>query len=141
MQLALCEIYHPYFHGNDTQYQKLACSFICMYILSSDEFYNSDIEHMVMLWQERRDEKLADLEINGLKHSHIRNYHKIIHNHTYMVPQLVSIIESDAGHSLCVIHTIWLKIIQRKWKKYYQQRLAYCKHPLSLHRRSILGHW
>jgi len=141
MQLALCEIYHPYFHGNNNEDSNLACSFICMHILAPNEFYNSDYKHMVALWQERRDEIIANSEINRLKHSYIRNYQKIIHNHIYTVPQLVSIFESNTGHSLCIIHTIWLKIIQRKWKKYYQQRLAYCKHPSSLHRRSILGHW
>ena len=47
MQLALCEIYHPYFHGNDNEDSNLACSFICMHILAPNEFYNSDYKYMV----------------------------------------------------------------------------------------------
>ncbi len=137
MQLALCEIYHPYFHGTDHNDSNLTCSFICMHTLTPDEFYNDDYKYMVSLWQQRRE----NVNINRLKHSYIRNYQSILYNHIYMMPQLISIFESSDGHSVCILHTLWLKIIQRKWKKYYQQKLAYCKQPSSLYRRSIIGRW
>ena len=148
MQLGLCEIYHPHFHGrndndndNDDDGGFLYTSFIYMQPISIEEFYDSDYHDTLGQWKLSRDQSMRGYHENELKHPHIRNYLNLEKNNIYRRPQIVSKFELDSGHTLCIIKTIWLKILQRKWKKYYQARISSFKQPRKLMKRSILGHW
>ena len=48
----------------------------------------------------------------------------------------------DHGYyALCIVKTVWLKILQRKWKRYYHSMLAKRKNPRNLMYRQITGKW
>jgi hypothetical protein len=56
------------------------------------------------------------------KHSLIRNYNHIIKHINYMIPEIAQCILLPTGERMCIIKTMWLKFIQRKWKQVYQKR-------------------
>ena len=141
MHLGLCEIYHPHFHGENVDIPFLYTSFIYMQPISPEEFYNSDFKDVLQQWKSLIHQSLSNYTENELKHPHIRNYLTLMRNNIYMRPHIVSKFELDTGHTLCIIKTIWLKIFQRKWKKYYQAKISSFKQPHKLMKRSILGHW
>ena len=141
MQLGLCEIYHPHFHGQNEDIALLYTSFIYMQPISIEEFYHLDYQDTLCQWERSMDQSMRGYHENELKHPHIRNYLTLVKNNIYRKPQIVSKFELDSGHTLCIIKTLWLKILQRKWKKYYQARISSFKQPQNLMKRSILGHW
>ncbi len=55
-------------------------------------------------------------------------------------PQIIKIYEID-DTCLCVIKTMWLKIFQRKYKNYYNNKMNYYKNPRNIMNRSVYGKW
>jgi hypothetical protein len=61
-----------------------------------------------------------------------------------MNPQIAQCILLESGERVCIIKTIWLKIIQRKWKKIYKERrkiISKRNEPSMLLLREITGKW
>jgi len=82
--------------------------------------------------------------INNIRHPTIRNYSNIIHRENYIKPEIGHCIDLPTGETIVIIKTIWLKIIQRKWKKVFAERKRIEKergHPNALYTRMITGHW
>jgi len=44
-------------------------------------------------------------------------------------------------YEFCILKTFWLKIFQRKWKKYYHDMIERRKNIRNLQMRSIYGKW
>lgn len=141
-KIGVCELYHPYYHGcldhlEPTQKKELYGSYICFQTLHDNELYEDEdlfphngsgpwglSTHRV--WPE-------------VSHPFIRNYDTIIES--YNVDIFTTYIKD--GVTLCIPKTFWLKIFQRKWKKYYKQlqsRIQRAKNPRNLLRRKIYGH-
>jgi len=83
----------------------------------------------------RRDEK---------RHRLIRNYHNIIREPNYIKPEIAECIELPTGEHIVIIKTMWIKIIQRKWKKIYatRQHMIMCRSsPTSIATRQVTGKW
>jgi hypothetical protein len=77
-------------------------------------------------------------------HKIIRNYHNIISRADYIKPEIGECIELFTGEQIVIIKTIWLKIIQRKWKKVFAKRqliIKYRSSPNSLSFRQVTGNW
>ena len=140
-QLAICELYHPYFHGDlndeDNKVKNyIYNSYLCAYTIEEGELYDQDIypsrnEGPWGLSRERLWPKV--------KHPSIRNYHHIVKKYALDIVQMVYL---NTGHHICIPKTFWLKILQRKYKNYYkklQERIRQAKHPKALLRRQITG--
>lgn len=56
------------------------------------------------------------------QHPIIRNYNKIIRSKNYFTPQIGICIVLPTLETVAIIKTIWIKIIQRTWKKIYKHR-------------------
>jgi hypothetical protein len=56
------------------------------------------------------------------KHPTIRNYHNIISNPNYIKPEIGQYIILPTQEAVAILKTFWLRIIQRKWKKVFQER-------------------
>lgn len=49
----------------------------------------------------------------------IRNYINIVQSNLSHSPQIIQTLKLKTGEYACIIKTVWLKIIQRKWRKLY----------------------
>ena len=56
------------------------------------------------------------------RHPTIRNYHNIISNPNYIKPEIGEYIILPTQEAVAILKTFWLRIIQRKWKKVFQER-------------------
>ena len=139
-KLAICELYHPYFHGDlndeDNKVKNyLYNSYLCAYTIEEDELYD--------LYPWRSHERPWGLPLErswpDVKHPSIRNYHNIVKKYALEIVQMIHI---NTGHQMCIPKTFWLKIIQRKYKNHYkkiQERIRRTKHPKALLQRQITG--
>jgi len=92
--------------------------------------------------------KSYNTQINSItnipSYSIVKNYENIVKNSNYIKPQIAENIVLESGHTICIIKTIWLKLIQRTWKKIYALRKATiakrCKYE-SIRFREITGRW
>jgi hypothetical protein len=70
----------------------------------------------------------------------IRDYIKIFNSKLCIYPQIIKITIAPTGESLCTIHTSFVAIIQRKWKRYFKllmQKINKLKNPNNLLRRQL----
>jgi len=92
--------------------------------------------------------KFYNKEYNSLRineaHLLIRNYHNIISKPDYIKPEIAECIKLPTLETIAIIKTIWIKIIQRKWKNIYKKRhdiYNLRKIPNNLLTRQITGKW
>jgi hypothetical protein len=81
---------------------------------------------------------------NIVDHIIIRNYQNIINKPNYIKPEIAQCIILETGHSIAIIKTLWIKFIQRKWKKIYEERKIIMRRrmsPSSLSTRELTGRW
>ena len=81
---------------------------------------------------------------NAPPFSTIRNFNNIVSKDNYIRPQIAENITLESGHRVCVIKTIWFKLIQRTWKKVFALRKTIIKRRCSFHSlkiREITGKW
>ena len=77
-------------------------------------------------------------------HKLIRNYHNIIRNANYIKPEIAECFNLPTGEYIAIIKTMWIKFIQRKWKKVFADRqyIIKCRScPSSLSTRQLTGYW
>lgn len=55
-------------------------------------------------------------------HPTLRNYEKIIFKNIFVKPQIVEKLYLRGDECVAIIKTMWIKFIQRKWKKIFKQR-------------------
>lgn len=79
-----------------------------------------------------------------IPHKTIRNYHNIISRPNYIRPEIAECFELPTLEHIAIIKTIWLKIIQRKWKVVFAARKIIIQmrySPSSLVIRQLTGIW
>jgi hypothetical protein len=82
--------------------------------------------------------------MRSISHPIIRNYSNIIRRANYIKPEIGLCIELHTHEQIVIIKTIWLKIIQRKWKKVFAERKRLLKErclPGALYSRMMTGKW
>ena len=115
-ELGICEIYNSYIHG----YTERSCGnidghYIIFWLIDSESFLKTDdYKDVITLLKDG-----YYLYINKTKHSTIRNYNNIIKQENYIKLDIVEKNILETGEITAIIKTFWIKIIQRKWKKYY----------------------
>jgi hypothetical protein len=132
-QLAICELYHPYFHGSIVNGIKnyLFGSFLCTYPIDISNIYDDDLYPS---------DNSGPWGVNRARSWDVP--HPIIRNYNVMKKctlEIVQVVHLNTGHQVCILKTFWLKIIQRKYKNYYKKRIMRAKHPKALLRRQITG--
>ena len=134
-ELAHCELYHPNIHGEvydedqpyDTPFHDkdyIYSSYLYHGNITLDEFYGDDY--------------IIDIEhYPNPPHPVIRHWNEAIKPYSLQIVQRI-----DHGYyALCIVKTVWIKILQRKWKRYYHSMLAKRKNPRKLMYRQITGKW
>ena len=77
-------------------------------------------------------------------HPTIRNYHNIISRPNYIKPEIAEYIILPTQEAIAILKTVWLRIIQRKWKKVFAERQDIIKKRrlnASISSREIYGKW
>lgn len=77
-------------------------------------------------------------------HPTIRNYHNIISRPNYIQPEIGEYIILPTQEAVVILKTFWLRIIQKKWKKVFQERKNIIRQRCDLSNlsiREIRGRW
>jgi hypothetical protein len=132
--ISLCELYNRRIHGNensDVLYHYLVDSrYKALDMISiNDIAYHMNLEYQYLINQ---------------THDIFRNYKEIITRENYVKPEITECIYLSTGHCVAILKTVWLRLIQRKWKNIIKERKQIIKkrsHPNSLRHREITGKW
>ena len=164
--LVLCEIHYSPFHGKSkSSYKNIEGHYLLIdkfdgvtgMVLDTDEEDISDsdsdsdtdsdndnrVTHISNIQRLYLNE-YANFISRHFPHKTIRNYYNIISRPDYIKPEIGECFELVTGEQIVIIKTIWLKIIQRKWKKVFakrQQIIKYRSSPSSLSFRQLTGKW
>ena len=112
---------------------------------SESEYNDSDSESELSTindFVEFYNEYYNDSEVES--HNILRNYQNIIARLDYIKPEIAECIELESQYSVAIIKTIWIKLIQRKWKKIYAERKNVIRQRAqfsSLKTRELTGKW
>lgn len=122
--LGICEIFHPNIHGfTNNSYQYIQTHFIILSIIHKSDFYTMCIRDCIHNYI---NSVYRYYNINNHKlihHPNIRNYNNIISNKNNIKLNIILIIKLRTNENIAIIKTFWLKILQRKIKKNYKNRL------------------
>ena len=164
--LVLCELYNRNIHGlSDDTIQEVDGHYLVLNKfngktnrLLDDEEYDTDdnltdnddidtdtdadtVISTINEFASMYNEYYAD---NIVDHIIIRNYQNIINKPNYIKPEIAQCIILETQHSVAIIKTLWIKIIQRKWKKIYKERKIIMRRRMStssLSTRELTGRW
>ena len=140
--LAISEIFSPVIHGfNINSDQEMASRFLVFTTMTNEEFYNNEHEELIEIVLQQYN-TMFNNAINELLHPFIRNYRNIAKN--FIRLDIVNLEVLETEETICTIHTFWLKIIQRKWKKIFNERkkiLTYRKSMRHIMERELMGRY
>jgi hypothetical protein len=125
---------------------------------NTDTEYNSDSDSDSG-YEENSLDRIGD-KINFLKHIYthlrnaseqyfgphptIRNYRNIVLSPNYIKPEIGEYIILPTQEAIAILKTFWLRIIQKKWKKVFQERKNTIRKRCNfsnLSIREIRGRW
>jgi hypothetical protein len=130
--ITVCELYNSTVYGPPS-FNSLHAHYMVLHRLKK---YDERLIHK-MIWYYTGN--LANRA--NYKHPIIRNY---IHIHNQMAPEITECFYLLTGECICVKKTIWIRLIQRTWKKIYKLRLETNARrilPRNLFYRGITGSW
>ena len=141
--IVLCELYNEDIHGTTNSINLQTSYFVLnrykyfeLDVINNDcVYYNSQYNNIV------RNTLIRDTFRN---HPTIKNYLNIISSPSYIKPELSKCIYLNTGECVCILKTLWLRLIQRTWKKIYAIQNNVIKKRCSvksLHYREITGKW
>lgn len=146
-ELTLCELFHPKIHGMDDDSDPhilkhfiviTSYSNIHLELTDSEEGDSTDED----TYCENEESTLIRLlniitmdigyynRNNNRNHRNIPKTHPIIRNYLHIRKRRLHIditenIILSGGEKVCIIKTIWIRIIQRKWKRVYREYRSY----------------
>ena len=130
--ITVCELYNSAVHGPPA-FKSLHAHYIVLHRLKK---YDERLINK-MIWYYTGN--LANR--TNYKHPLIRNY---INIHNKMAPEITECIYLPTGECICIKKTMWIRLIQRTWKKIYklrQETTALRSLPRNLFYRGITGSW
>ena len=117
--IAVCEIYNKDLHGFDENSSPdIQSHILATYVFDVDEFYD-EVNNGSMLNIMRRS---YEDRMSALRHDNIRNYNNIVSDSSYFTFNVVKLYELEGNEMVATKKTHWIKIIQKKWRKIYNER-------------------
>lgn len=155
--LMLCELHFPELHGKTNNsdpyieshylvYEKFNAQEISLFSENIDDIEDtmiddgnrfSDIYDTALFLNTNYNELARNYRGSYIRHPIIRNYHNIISKTDYIKPEIGEYIILPTQEAIAILKTIWLRIIQRKWKKVYAERRKICHSISYLRNREI----
>ena len=140
-KLILCELYYTPLHGNGEleghylvigKFDPFTKNILEEYTeYDTDDEYEDDfndenvmpnLENITNLYHDNYRRMLNTSLCRNRPHTVVRNYISIISSDTYFHPQIAQCIILPTQEMVAIIKTLWIKIIQRTWKKIFLQR-------------------
>ena len=141
--IVLCELYNGGLHGNKEI--TVNTHYLTLDRFKPDVWWDV-IRNLYKSYNARYNRLLSEpgSEI-WTAHSVIRNYKNIISSKTYIKPEIAECLYLNGNEEfVSIIKTIWIRLIQRTWKKIYNVRKEVlskrCKIE-SFRYREIHGYW
>ena len=116
-KLVLCHIYHDALHGKPKDAAVLS------HYLAIEIFKWFDIAQMRKM-SHFYNSSYKVLPASKLKHRIVRNYPAITASGDYVKPEIAQCIELPTLECVCIKKTFWLRLVQRAWKRVFQERRA-----------------
>jgi len=138
--LAICEVFHPYLHGQDENSSPSINNHFLVYTqVSLADFY--DQSYLAEARSLKRYINAVQRLYGALEtHPTIRNYTAITNKYIRL-----EIIQADilpGQEEVAYLKTFWLRIVQRRWKKIYKMRKELIAQRIqSLKERERTGKW
>jgi len=114
--IVICEIYNTKKYGELELNNDLINHFITInrYKYFDFQIIYEDILHI----------QSSNILMRYYSHEHptIRNYRRIAYRLKYLKPEIAECIYLSDGSCVSIIKTLWIKIIQRTWKKIFSKR-------------------
>lgn len=136
-----CELYHPSLHDFEDQEPRtyLYSQFLLSYYMSPDDFmYSNSYEYVSQMMY------FQFVASRIITHPTIRNYYTYQQDpNTYNI-EFMRIIRLPTNETVIVKLTYLIRILQRKWRKYFQEYIncIYRRgNPLQLKYRMLEGKW
>ena len=173
--LMLCELYHPRLHGFDEKSDpNIFGHYMVAYIKHSEESDNESdgrhsdgyndggdytddsddendeltLDNTIMQTYQNKYKFLVQnsLKFNiNLEHKIVRNYINIVTKDNYITPQIGQRIYLSGHECVAIIKTMWLRIVQRCWRRVYKKRMQIIReinrNPQYLLRREYDSKW
>ena len=139
--IAICEIHNKQLHGFDENSSSdIQSHILASYVFDTEEFFDEITDGSMLNIMRRSYED----RMSTLSHDNIRNYSNIVSNPSYFTFDVVKLYELDGNETVVAKKTHLIKIIQKKWRKIYNERQRIIKGRQSLralHERQITGQW
>ena len=149
--LGLVEIINPNFHGSVYNHNNWLNTHYLTYEanINIEEFYCDISKDDINLLNNQIKTNMLRYELNNnteMQHPCIRNYKKIVSKSNFVNLEIIEnkLVnyrqdESIDLISVSILKTFWLRILQRKWKKYYKKKIQFIKNMKNLYYREIHG--
>jgi hypothetical protein len=134
--IVLCELFNHKLHGSTN-------SDVSKHYLLINRIKKLDFD-FIDSWVAPLNQDYIDRQEQITPHKFIRNYKNMIIQPNYIKPEIGKIINLPTGHSVCIIKTMWLRVIQRAWKRLIKERKQIIQMRCrlqSLKHREITGWW
>jgi hypothetical protein len=114
--IVLCQLYNNYLFGMTEQSVKF-------HYLSLQRFKTLDIDFIdryILIYKSILSSYLS--KHTPISHPIFENYENIIQTHNYIQPEIAECIYLPTFECVAIKKTIWIKLIQKKWKKVMKER-------------------
>ena len=125
--LGFCVFFNPYIHGKDEDSSpNIDSHYLVLHTVNIDTFYDSidftNCMNMINMWRDHYCRYFQQKK-RSIKHPVIRNYKSAVSKKNYISLEVIEHIELEGGEHVAIYKTFWLRILQRKWKKYYHTKM------------------
>jgi hypothetical protein len=125
--LGFCVFFNAYIHGKDEDSSpNIDSHYLVVSAVNIHTFYDSieftNVMNMINMWRHHYC-RYYQQNKRSIKHPVIRNYRAAVSKKNYISLEIIEYIELEGGEHVAIYKTFWLRIIQRKWKKYYHTKM------------------
>ena len=113
--IVLCELYNGYIHGNKDIN-------INSHYLTVNRFKKFNINEINIIANIHLNYYKNSRMVNKYKHMIIRNYKTIVRRNNYIKPEIAECLYLNGEELVSILKTLWIRLIQRTWKKIYKIR-------------------
>ena len=125
--LGFCVFFNAYIHGKDEDSSpNIDSHYLVLHTVNINTFYDSieftNCMNMINMWRHHYCRYLQQKK-RYIKHPVIRNYKSAVSKKNYISLEVIEHLELEGGEHVAICKTFWLRILQRKWKKYYHTKM------------------
>ena len=135
-KIVLCELYNELIHGKSNTLT-LYNHYLVIYSFKN---INNNINELASFYMQEYNNRINSI----IPHKIFRNYVNIILNSNYIKPEIAECFYLCGNEYIAIIKTIWIRLIQRTWKKIYKEKKKIIQKRFnieSLNYKQIYGCW